>query len=82
MGKLSPPEVSLVEVEVLGVGTAILLGVGTAVGPVGPVCVTVASSCPQNAFTIDVADAALVGRLLHPEALTATEEAAETAAGN
>ena len=70
MGKLSPPEVSPVEVEV---------GVGTAVGPVGPV--GVASSCPQNAFTIDVADAALVGRLPHPVALTATEEAAEAAAG-
>jgi len=38
------------------------------------------SSCAQNPFTIEVADAMFVWRVLHP--LAATEEAADTAAGN
>jgi len=38
------------------------------------------SSCAQNPFTIEVADAMFVWRVLHPAA--ATEEAADTAAGN
>ena len=65
----SPPEVSAVEVE-LTMGTEV-----SADGPVG-----VASSCPQNPLTTDVADAMSVRKVLHPVA--ATEEAAEIAAGN
>ena len=54
------------------------LAVGTEVGVVGPV--GVASSCPQNPFTIDVADAMSGWEVLH--AMAATEEAAEIAAEN
>ena len=53
---------------------------GANVGAVGPVGVAVASSCPQNPFTIDVADAMSAWAVLHPVA--ATEDAAEIAAAN
>ena len=58
------------------VGTEVI--VGAEVGAVGPV--GVASSCPQNPFTMDVADAMSAWEVLHPVA--ATEDAAETAAAN
>jgi hypothetical protein len=57
------------------------LAAGSDVGTVGSVGVgVVASSCPQNPFTIDVADAMSLMAVLHPVA--ATEEAAEIAAEN
>jgi len=71
-----PPEVS----EVSPVEAELLVAVGAKVGAVGPVGVPVASSCPQNPFTIDVADAMSAWEVLHPVA--ATEEAAEIAAEN
>ena len=49
---------------------------------VGTIALGVAVSCKQNPFIIDVAAATLLSTELHPEALIATEEAAETAAGN
>lgn len=52
--------------------------VGAEVGAVGPV--GFANSCPQNPFTIDVADAMSAWEVLHPVA--ATEDAAEIAAEN
>ena len=51
---------------------------GAEVGAVGPV--GFANSCPQNPFTIDVADAMSAWEVLHPVA--ATEDAAEIAAEN
>jgi hypothetical protein len=57
----------LPEVEPVGLKVAVV-GVGEA------------SSCAQNPFTIEVADAMSVWRVVHPVA--ATEEAADTAAGN
>jgi hypothetical protein len=64
-------EVSPVEVE---------LDVGGGVGAVGPVSGP-ASSCLQNPFIIDVADAmASAWEVLHP--VEATEDAAETAPAN
>lgn len=62
------PELSLLEVG---------LAVGGKVGAVGPV--SDASSCPQNPFTMDVADAMSVWDV-HPVA--ATEEAADIAPEN
>ena len=49
---------------------------------VGTTALGVAVSCKQNPFIIDVAAATLLSTELHPEALIATEEAAETAAGS
>ena len=55
------------------------LVVGGGVGPVGPVGGAVASSCLQNPFTIDVADAmASAWEVLHP--VEAIEDAAAIAA--
>lgn len=62
------PELSPLEVE---------LAVGAKVGAVGPV--GEASSCPQNPFTMDVADAMSVWEV---QPVAATEEAAEIAAEN
>ena len=55
------------------------LAVGGGVGD-GPVGWAVASSCLQNPFTIDVADAMSAWEVLHPVA--ATEDAAEIAAAD
>ena len=65
------------EVEVSPVDDAELVGGG--VGVAGPVGGLVASSCLQNPFTIDVADAmASAWEVLQP--VEATEDAAEIAA--
>jgi len=58
----------------VAVGTEV--SIGDAIGAIDGV--GVASSCSQNPFTIDVADAMSAKEVLHPVA--ATEEAAETAA--
>jgi len=68
-----PPELSPFEGE-----PPVVIGVGAKVGAVGPV--GVASSCSQNPFKIDVAEAMSAWEVLHPVA--ATEEAAEIAEEN